>query len=92
MGRPKVVEKRKCLGLVRRNRRYGQNAYLMTLVDRKSRLTLIGKVSDKKAKTMAKKMIKRMKRVPGVKTITLGNALLRCEQRNTEASANYLKH
>ncbi|PJE79969.1 hypothetical protein CI610_01031 [invertebrate metagenome] len=52
---------------------YGQNAHLMTLVDRKIRLTLIGKVSDKKAETVAKKMIELMRRVPGAKTITLDN-------------------
>ncbi|PJE78997.1 hypothetical protein CI610_02054 [invertebrate metagenome] len=52
---------------------YGQNAHLMTLVDRKIRLTLIGKVSDKKTETVAKKMIELMRRVPGAKTITLDN-------------------
>ena len=68
-----MVELRSRLGDWEGDTVYGQNAHLVTLVDRKSRLTLIGKVDDKQAETVANKMIELMKRVPGAKTITLDN-------------------
>ena len=71
--RPVIVEHRGRLGDWEGDTVYGQDAHLVTLVDRKSRLTLIGKVNDKQAETVAKKMIGLMKRVPGAKTITLDN-------------------
>ncbi len=52
---------------------FGQNAHLVTLVDRKSRLTLIGKVDTKQAETVADRMIELLKRVSSVNTITLDN-------------------
>ncbi|MDP0562327.1 MAG: IS30 family transposase [Candidatus Endonucleobacter sp. (ex Gigantidas childressi)] len=52
---------------------FGQGAYLVTLVDRKSRLTLIGKVDTKHAEVVAESMIKLLKRVSSVCTVTLDN-------------------
>ncbi|MDP0560812.1 MAG: IS30 family transposase [Candidatus Endonucleobacter sp. (ex Gigantidas childressi)] len=48
---------------------YGQDAHLVTLVDRKSRLTLI----TKHAEVVAESMIKLLKRVSSVCTVTLDN-------------------
>ena len=45
----------------------------MTLVDRKSRFTLIDKVDNKQAETVADSMIKLLGRVSSVCTITLDN-------------------
>ncbi|MDP0561012.1 MAG: IS30 family transposase [Candidatus Endonucleobacter sp. (ex Gigantidas childressi)] len=52
---------------------YGQDAHLVTLVDCKSRLTLIGKVDTKHAEVVAESMIKLLKRVSSICTITLYN-------------------
>ena len=52
---------------------FGQDAHLVTLVDRKSRFTLIGKVDTKHAESVANKMIELLKRVSSVNTITLDN-------------------
>ena len=71
--RPEIVELRARLGDWEGDTVYGQDAHLVTLVERKSRLTLIGKVNDKQAETVANKMIELMKRAPGAKTITLDN-------------------
>ncbi|MDP0562919.1 MAG: IS30 family transposase [Candidatus Endonucleobacter sp. (ex Gigantidas childressi)] len=45
----------------------------MSLVDRNSRLTLIGKVDTKHAKVVAESMIKLLKLVSSVCTVTLDN-------------------
>ena len=45
---------------------HGQDTHLVTLVDRKSRLTLIGKVPDKKAGTVAKEMIRLIEACPRI--------------------------
>jgi IS30 family transposase len=71
--RPKIVEQRERMGDWEGDTVYGQDAHLVTLVDRKSRLTLIGKVDSKHSETVAKKMIELLKRVPQVKTVTLDN-------------------
>lgn len=71
--RPEIVEQRARLGDWEGDTVYGQNAHLVTLVDRKSRLTLIGKVDDKQAETVANKMVELLERAPGAKTITLDN-------------------
>ena len=71
--RPAIVDRRGRRGDWEGDTVHGQDAHLVTLVDRKSRLTLIGKVPDKKAATVAKEMIRLMKRVPGSRTITLDN-------------------
>ena len=52
---------------------YGQDAYLVTLVDRMSRLTLIAKVDTKQSGTVADSMISLLERVSTVHTITLDN-------------------
>ncbi|WP_263322374.1 IS30 family transposase [Endozoicomonas sp. Mp262] len=71
--RPEVVELRSRLGDWEGDTVYGQDAHLVTLVDRKSRFTLIGKVDTKQAETVADTMISLLKRVSTVHTITLDN-------------------
>lgn len=71
--RPVIVDLRARLGDWEGDTVYGQNAHLVTLVDRKSRLTLIGKVDSKKADPVADAMIALLKRVSSVNTITLDN-------------------
>ena len=71
--RPEIVEQRARIGDWEGDTVHGQDAHLVTLVDRKSRLTLIGKVDDKQAETVAAKMISLLKRVPTVLTVTLDN-------------------
>ena len=71
--RPEIVELRARLGDWEGDTVFGQNAHLVTLVDRKSRLTLIKKVPNKEAETVANAMISLLTRVLGVKTVTLDN-------------------
>ena len=71
--RPAIIEQRSRLGDWEGDTVYGQDAHLITLVDRKSRLTMIGKVTSKNAETVANKMIEMLQRAPGAKTITLDN-------------------
>ena len=61
--RPDIVEHRQRMGDWEGDTVFGQDAYLVTLVDRKSRLTLIGKVCNKTATTVANEMISLLKRV-----------------------------
>ncbi|MDP0563325.1 MAG: IS30 family transposase [Candidatus Endonucleobacter sp. (ex Gigantidas childressi)] len=70
---PAVVDLRSRLGDREGDTIYGQDAHLVTLVDRKSRLTLIGKVDTKHAEVVAESMIKLLKRVSSVCTVTLDN-------------------
>ncbi|MDP0561535.1 MAG: IS30 family transposase [Candidatus Endonucleobacter sp. (ex Gigantidas childressi)] len=70
---PAVVDLRSRLGDREGDTIYGQGAYLVTLVDRKSLLTLIGKVDTKHAEVVAESMIKLLKRVSSVCTVTLDN-------------------
>ena len=81
--RPEIVELRARLGDWEDDTVFGQNAHLVTLVtlvDRKSRLTLIKKVPNKKSETVAECMISLLIQVLGVKTVTLDN------------SGNFAKH
>lgn len=71
--RPEVVDLRTRLGDWEGDTVYGQDAYLVTLVDRKSRFTLIGKVDHKQADLVADTMIALLDRVSSVCTITLDN-------------------
>ena len=71
--RPEVVELRSRLGDWEGDTIYGQDAHLVTLVDRKSRYTLIDKVDTKQAETVADSMIKLLRWVSSVCTITLDN-------------------
>ena len=71
--RPEVVEFRSRLGDWEGDTVFGQDAHLVTLVDRKSRLTLIGKVDTKQAEIVADTMINLLGRVSSVCTITLDN-------------------
>jgi transposase, IS30 family len=71
--RPKIVEQRLRLGDWEGDTVYGQDASLVTLVERKSLLTLIGKVTDKTAETVSNMMINMLNRVGPVHTITLDN-------------------
>ena len=67
--RPEVVELRSRLGDWEGDTVYGQDAHLVTLVDRKSRLTLIGKTDTKQADSVADSMIQLLKRVSSTNTI-----------------------
>ncbi|MDP0561571.1 MAG: IS30 family transposase [Candidatus Endonucleobacter sp. (ex Gigantidas childressi)] len=71
--RPAVVDLLSRLGDWEGDTIYGQDAHLVTLVDRKSRLTLIEKVDTKHAEVVAESMIKLLKLVSSVYTITLNN-------------------
>ncbi|KEQ18428.1 IS30 family transposase [Endozoicomonas numazuensis] len=71
--RPEVVGLRSRLGDWEGDTVFGQDAHLVTLVDRKSRFTLIDKVDNKQAETVADSMIKLLGRVSSVCTITLDN-------------------
>lgn len=75
--RPQAVETRERCGDWEGDTVYGKDAHLVTLVDRKSRFTLMGKVMNKRADTVADKMISLLKRVETaqhtIKTITLDN-------------------
>lgn len=71
--RPKIVERRSRLGDWEGDTVYGQDASLVTLFERKSLLTLIGKVTDKTAETVSNMMINMLNRVDNVHTITLDN-------------------
>lgn len=71
--RPEVVELRSRLGDWEGDTVYGQDAHLVTLVDRKSRFTLIGKTDTKQADAVADSMIQLLKRVSSTNTITLDN-------------------
>ncbi|MEW9889510.1 MAG: hypothetical protein AB2989_00085 [Candidatus Symbiodolus clandestinus] len=51
--RPQVVEKRSRIGDWEGDTGHGENAYLVTLAKRQSRLVLIGKVVDRQAETVA---------------------------------------
>jgi len=71
--RPAIIEQRKRLGDWEGDTVYGQDAHLVTLVDRMSRLTMIGKVESKSSEIVANKMIEMLNQVPGVRSITLDN-------------------
>ena len=71
--RPSVVELRSRLGDWEGDTVYGQDAHLVTLVDRKSRLLLLGKTDSKHADSVADVMINLLRRVPSVCTVTLDN-------------------
>ena len=71
--RPGVVELRSRLGDWEGDTVYGQDAHLVTMVERKSRLTLLGKVDTKRAEIVADTLIRMMKRVQKTRTITFDN-------------------
>ncbi|MDP0561133.1 MAG: IS30 family transposase [Candidatus Endonucleobacter sp. (ex Gigantidas childressi)] len=71
--RPAVVDLRSRLGDWEGDTIYGQDAHLVTPVERKSRLTLIGKFDTKHAEVVAESMIKLLKRVSSVCIVTLDN-------------------
>ena len=52
---------------------HGQDATLVTLVERMSRLTLIGKTSSKRADEVADKLCELLRRVQTAHTLTLDN-------------------
>jgi IS30 family transposase len=71
--RAKVVEDRERLGDWEGDTVHGQNAHLVTLVDRTSRFTLVQRVLKKTKEQVADAMIKMLKKVHSVLTITLDN-------------------
>jgi len=71
--RPKIVEGRTRLGDWEGDTVHGQDATLVTLVERKSRFMLLAKVSDKKAEIVCDAMCTLLNRVSHVHTLTLDN-------------------
>lgn len=71
--RPEIVNLRSRVGDWEGDTVYGQDAHLVTMVDRKSRLVLLGKVDTKHAEIVADTLIDMMKRVEAVCTITFDN-------------------
>jgi len=71
--RPEVVEKRERIGDWEGDTVHGQNAHLVTLVDRSTRFTLVRRVPNKTKETVADAMLEMLSKVHTVKTITLDN-------------------
>ena len=71
--RPKVVDDRERLGDWEGDTVHGQNAHLVTLVDRTSLFTLVERVLKKTKEQVAEAMIRMLKNVHSVLTITLDN-------------------
>ncbi|MDE9553744.1 IS30 family transposase, partial [Xenorhabdus bovienii] len=71
--RPAIVDKRARIGDFEGDTIYGQNAYLVTLVDRKSRLLLMAKTQDRTAEAVSNVMNTLLNRVSSVHTVTLDN-------------------
>ncbi|SQH77857.1 transposase (fragment) [Shewanella benthica] len=71
--RPEIVESRERLGDWEGDTVHGQNANLVTLVDRKSRFTLVQRVFSKTKEEVANAMIELLGQVHTVLTVTLDN-------------------
>jgi IS30 family transposase len=71
--RPKVVDLRERIGDWEGDTVHGQNAHLVTLVDRSTRFTLAKRVFKKTKEAVADAMLEMLSQVHSVKTITLDN-------------------
>ena len=71
--RPTNVEKRQRLGDWEGDTVHGQSAHLVTLVDRKSRFTLVKRVLNKTKQTVGDAMINLLSQVSAKVTLTLDN-------------------
>jgi len=71
--RPPVVDKRERIGDWEGDTVHGQNAYLVTLVDRTSRFTLAKRVPRKTKEAVADAMLELFRKVVSVRTVTLDN-------------------
>lgn len=71
--RPEVVDKRERIGDWEGDTVHGQNAHLVTLVDRSTRFTLAKRVFKKTKDAVADAMLEMLSQVNSVKTITLDN-------------------
>jgi len=71
--RPVVVNDRKRLGDWEGDTVHGQNAHLVTLVDRTSRFTLVQRIFSKTKEEVANAMINMFSKVHSVLTVTLDN-------------------
>ncbi|WP_136810846.1 IS30 family transposase [Desulfosediminicola flagellatus] len=71
--RPEVVDKRERIGDWEGDTVHGQNAHLVTLVDRSTRFTLAKRVLKKTKEAVAEAMLEMLRKVHSVKTITLDN-------------------
>jgi IS30 family transposase len=71
--RPEVVDKRERIGDWEGDTVHGQNAHLVTLVDRSTRFTLVRRVPNKTKETVADAMFEMLSKVHNVKTVTLDN-------------------
>ncbi len=71
--RPAIVDKRSRIGDWEGDTVHGKKGYLVTLVDRMSRFTLVQRVSRKTKGKVASAMTALLRKVPEVRTITLDN-------------------
>ena len=71
--RPEVVEQRSRLGDWEGDTIHGKNAYLVTVVERASRFTLVKRVLSKTKESVACALVDLLKRVSSVRTLTLDN-------------------
>lgn len=71
--RPEVVESRTRIGDWEGDTVHGKNAYLVTLVERATRFTLVKKVLKKTKEAVAEAMLEMLSTIPSVRTITLDN-------------------
>lgn len=86
--RPAIVEKRIRLGDWEGDTVFGQDATLVTLVERVSRMTLIGKTTNKTASVVAAKMCEMLKNIGTVHTITLDNGGEFADHSNVSHAVN----
>jgi transposase, IS30 family len=71
--RPEIVETRTRIGDWEGDTVHGKNAYLVTLVERATRFTLVKKVLKKTKESVADAMVELLSSMPSVHTITLDN-------------------
>lgn len=71
--RPEVVESRERIGDWEGDTVHGQNAHLVTLVDRTSRFTLAKRVQKKTKEAVADAMLEMLQEIDCVRTVTLDN-------------------
>ena len=73
--RPAIVEKRSRLGVWEGDTVHCQSAYLVTLVERKSRFTLAKRVTSRCKKEVGNALIELLGKVEKKKTLTLDNGV-----------------
>ena len=71
--RPPIVDERNRVGDWEGDTVHGRNGYLVTLVDRMSRFTLVKRIARKTKEQVASAMTRLLSKVPLVRTVTLDN-------------------